>query len=36
MTRKIEDKKVLDGIKVGDHVDITYTRALLTNIERAK
>ena len=36
VTRKIEDKKVLDGIKVGDHVDITYTRALLTNIERAK
>ena len=36
VTRKIEDKKILDGIKVGDHVDITYTRALLTSVERAK
>ena len=36
VTRKIDDKKVLDGLKVGDHVDITYTRALLTSVERAK
>jgi len=36
VTRKIEDKTVLDRIKVGDRVGITYTRALLTNIERGK
>ena len=36
VTRKIEDKKVIEGVKVGDQVDITYTRALVTNIERAK
>jgi Cu/Ag efflux protein CusF len=36
VTRKVEDKKNLTGIKVGDTIDITYTRALLTSIERAK
>ncbi len=36
VTRKVEDKKNLTGIKVGDVIDITYTRALLTSIERAK
>lgn len=36
VTRKVEDKKNLTGIKVGDVLDITYTRALITNIERAK
>jgi len=34
--RKVEDKKNLTGLKVGDLIDITYTRALLTSIERAK
>ena len=36
VTRKIENKKYLEGLKPGDTVDITYTRALLTDIERAK
>jgi Cu/Ag efflux protein CusF len=36
VTRKIEDKKNIEGLKVGDQVDITYTRALLAAIERAK
>ena len=36
ITRKVEDKKNLTGVKVGDVIDITYTMALLTSIERAK
>jgi len=36
VTRKVEDKKNLTGVKVGDVIDITYTRALLTSIERSK
>jgi hypothetical protein len=36
VTRKVENKKNLEGVNVGDLIDITYTRALLTNIERAK
>ena len=36
ITRKIEDKKNLDGVAVGDLIDITYTRALLTSVERGK
>lgn len=36
VTRKIEDKSILQGLKVGDMMDITYTRALLTKVERAK
>lgn len=36
VTRKVDDKKHLEGVAVGDQVDITYTRALLTQIERAK
>jgi hypothetical protein len=35
VTRKIENKKNIEGLKVGDVVDITYTRALLTSVERA-
>jgi hypothetical protein len=35
VTRKIEDKKNLEGVAVGDRIDITYTQALLANIERA-
>jgi Cu/Ag efflux protein CusF len=36
VTRKIENKKNIEGLKVGDQVDITYTLAVLANIERAK
>jgi len=36
VTRKVEDAANLKGVKVGDVIDITYTRALLTSIERAK
>ena len=36
VTRKIENKKNLEGIKVGDKLDITYTRAILMSAEPAK
>jgi hypothetical protein len=36
VTRKVENKKNLEGVKVGDQIDITYTQSLLTAIERAK
>jgi hypothetical protein len=36
VTRKVEDKKHLTNVKVGDQLDITYTRALLLSIERVK
>jgi Cu/Ag efflux protein CusF len=36
VTRKVEDKKNIENLKVGDQVDITYTRALITSVERAK
>jgi Cu/Ag efflux protein CusF len=36
ITRKIEDKKNLDGVKPGDKIEITYTQALLTAVESAK
>ena len=36
VTRKIDNKKNIEGLKVGDQIDITYTRAVLTSIERAK
>jgi hypothetical protein len=32
ITRKIEQKKNLDGVKVGDKIDITYTEAILTSV----
>lgn len=35
ITRKIEEKKNLNGVAVGDKIDITYTEALLTSVERA-
>jgi Cu/Ag efflux protein CusF len=35
VTRRIEDKKNLEGLAVGDQIDVTYTRALLTSVERA-
>jgi Cu/Ag efflux protein CusF len=36
ITRKIEDKKNLEGVKVGDKIEITYTQALVTAVESAK
>ena len=36
VTRKVEDKKNLQGLKAGDQIDIIYTRALLTSIEPGK
>jgi len=36
VTRKIENKKNLEGYKVGDKVDITYTVAMLMTVEPAK
>lgn len=36
VTRKIEDKSNLTNVKAGDRIDITYTQALLTNIEPVK
>jgi hypothetical protein len=36
ITRKVEDKKHLTGVAPGDSIEITYTRALLTSIERGK
>ena len=36
VTRIVEDKKNLDGVKVGDQIDITTTRAVLMSIERAQ
>jgi Cu/Ag efflux protein CusF len=34
ISRKIENKKNLEGVKPGDKIDITYTEALLTSVER--
>ena len=36
VTRQVEDKKNLEGVKVGDLIDITSTRAVLMSIERAE
>jgi len=36
ITRKIEDKKVIEGVKPGDRIDITYTQAVIVNTERVK
>lgn len=36
LTRKVNDKKDLQGVAVGDRIDITYTQALLVNAEAAK
>jgi Cu/Ag efflux protein CusF len=36
MTRKIQDKKNLEGVKAGDHIDITYTKALVVKVEPMK
>lgn len=36
VTRMVEDKKNIEGVKAGDKIDITYTRALVTSVENAK
>jgi Cu/Ag efflux protein CusF len=36
VTRKIADKANLQGVAPGDRIDITYTEAILANVERAK
>ena len=36
MSFKVEDKKNLTGVKVGDKVQITYTRALAISVEAPK
>jgi len=33
---KVEDAKNLEGVKVGDKVQITYTRALAISVEAPK
>lgn len=36
VSRKIENKKYLEGVKAGDRIDITFTRALVTEVQAAK
>jgi Cu/Ag efflux protein CusF len=36
VTRRVEDTKNIENLKVGDQIDITYTLALLASIEHAK
>ena len=36
VSRKIENKKYIEGLKAGDKVDITYTRAVVTSVQDAK
>ena len=36
VTRKIENKKYLEGVKPGDKIDITFTRAVVTSVQDAK
>ena len=36
VTRKIEQKKYLEGLKPGDKIDITFTRAIVTEVQNAK
>ena len=33
---KVEDPKNLEGVGVGDHIEITYTQALIINVESPK
>jgi Cu/Ag efflux protein CusF len=35
MTSKVRDAKNLEGVKVGDKVQVTFTRALAVNVEPA-
>lgn len=36
VSRKVEDRSLLQGVKRGDRIDITYTEALLAMVTRAK
>ena len=36
LTRKIAEKKNLEGVKAGDQIDITYTQAVVVSAEAAK
>jgi hypothetical protein len=36
VTRKVEDRKNLEGVKVGDKIDITYTQAAIMSVEPLK
>src|SRR4029077_13360554 len=36
MTAQIEDKKNLEGLKVGDKVEITFTEALMVTVDAPK
>ncbi len=36
VTRKVEERKNLEGVKVGDKIDITYTQAAIVAVEPVK
>jgi Cu/Ag efflux protein CusF len=36
VSRRVEQAKNLEGVKPGDRIDITYTQALVTSLERTK
>jgi Cu/Ag efflux protein CusF len=36
LTRKIAEKKNLEGVKAGDHIDITYSQAVVVSAEAGK
>jgi len=36
VTRRVDNRSDLDGVKPGDAIDITYTQAVLVNITRTK
>jgi hypothetical protein len=36
LSKKVENRSLLDGVKRGDRIDITYTDALLATVTRAK
>jgi ferredoxin-NADP reductase len=36
VTRKVQEKKNLEGVKAGDQIEITYTQALLASVDPPK
>ena len=36
ITRKVENRKNLEGVKAGDRIDITYTEAVMVDIVPVK
>jgi ribosomal 50S subunit-recycling heat shock protein len=36
VTRKVENRKNLEGVKVGDKIDITFTQAAIVSVEPLK